>query len=404
MATIESPLEGIKVIELGTWVAVPTAAAILGDWGADVIKVENLNGDTVRGFTHSGNIEIKDIHFWWHLNNRNKRGITLDINKEPGREVLRKLIGKSDVFLTNSHPSILKRWNLEYGSLTKLNPRLVFANFTGLGEKGPDTNRPGFDRTAFWARGGFMHLLCEPGKIPPTQPLAPGDSISSMFIAGAVAASLLLRERTGRGQKVTLSLYQNAVWSLGWEVQAVLSAGIEAGWRYQHKALNPLSNRYQTKDGRWIELACVQSDPRWHPFCDAIGRTDLKQDPRFESEQKRRENNEVLISIINEAFSQKTCTEWEEILEQHGLLYERVWNLKEITNDPQAIENNFFAEVMHPSGKTMRLLNSPVRFNDAPASIRSLAPELGQHTEQVLLELGYEWEDIVRLKDEGVIG
>lgn len=400
----DGPLEGVKVVELASWVAVPTAAAILSDWGASVIKVENVNGgDPHRGIRRIENIEISDINFWWELDNRGKRGVAVDIRKEQGGEVVRKLVKDADVFLTNVPPQSLERRGLGYESLIKLNPRLIYLSFTGYGEVGVDKDKPGHDITSFWARGGFMHRLKAPDGIPTIQPIATGDQISSGYIAGAVSTALFAREKTGRGQKVSLSLYHNAVWALAYEVQTALSTGMEIRWRYLDKVINPLWNIYQTKDGRWIQLACLQSDRYWYPFCEAIEREDLKQDARFDSHLKREENNVVLISLIKEVISKKTSEEWERAFRKHDIVYEKAQSIEELVNDPQAVENGFFAEVKHPSGRCIKLVNSPVKFSETPSSIRATAPELGQHTEEVLLELGYDWDDIQELKEQKII-
>jgi len=404
MAVRNGPLEGVKVVELASWVAIPCCAAILGDWGARVIKVEPLGGgDPNRGFTHFENINVTDISFWWELTNRNKRSIAVDINQEQGREVLLKLIQDADVFLANINQRGLAKRGLDYDSLKKLNPKLIVVDFTGFGEVGPDKDKPGFDITAFWAGGGFMYKTGEPGKMPPTQPLAVGDQTSAMYLAGAVSTALYAREKTGKGQRVSLSLYHNAAWCLAWELQAVLSTNMEAHWRYQDRAVNPLWNVYQTKDGRWIQIACLQSDPSWHPLCDAIGHPELKEDSRFSSHQKREENNRALISIIVEALAQKTLAEWEELFIKHRIIHEAARSINEIANGPQAWENGVFAEVDHPSGKRIKLVNSPVKFSETPSTIRFTAPEYGQHTEEVLLEYGYSWDDIAKLKEQRLI-
>ncbi len=202
---------------------------------------------------------------------------------------------------------------------------------------------------------------------------------------------------------MTLSLYQNAVWSLGWELQAVLSAGVEDGWRYQKRASNPLSNKYLTKDGRWIEIACLQSDRHWPDFCKSIEREDLTGDSRFNTRLARQENCEALIKVIDEAFSKRTADEWEGVLTRNGIVFEKARSFKEIAADPQATQNGFFAEVEHPSGKRMKLVNSPAKFNGVSSPIRMTAPELGQDDEEVLLELGYTWEQISDLKEQKII-
>jgi crotonobetainyl-CoA:carnitine CoA-transferase CaiB-like acyl-CoA transferase len=400
----KGPLEGVKVIEMGTWIAVPGAAAILGDWGADVIKVENLEGgDPLRGIRRVENIEIKDMHFGWELVNRNKKSIAMDTRTEQGKEILYKLTKTVDIFMTNRVPRGTGQQGLDYTSLSRLKPRLIYVLFTGFGEIGPDREKAGYDITAFWARGGFMYKTGEPGRIPPTQPLSVGDQISAMYIAGAISTALFARERTGKGQKISLSLYQNAAWTIAWELQAFLYANEEIRWRYQDEAVNPLWNLYQTADKRWIQLACLQSDRHWYPFCEAIGREDLKQDSRFASDLKRGENSRSLVSLIKDIISNKTLEEWEKILRRHRIIYERCNSISEVVNDPQALENDFIVGIRHPSGHQLRLVNSPVKFSGTPSSIKSSAPEYGQNTEEILLELGYAWDNIAKFKEEGVI-
>jgi len=398
------PLEGVKVVELGTWVAVPGAVAILGDWGANVIKVENTKGgDPFRGLRRIRDIDFTDINTYYVMVNRNKRGIAIDLKKSKGKEVLYRLIESADVFLTNIPQKSLKKLRLGYQYLTKINRRLIYLHFSGFGELGPDKDKPGFDMTAFWTRGGFMHKLGEPGNPPPIQPSTLGDLTSAMMIAGTVSTALFSRERTGKGQKLEMSLYHNAAWCLSGEIQAVFTAAKEFGRFYQDKAVNPLWNVYQTKDERWIHLACVQPDPHWYPFCEAIEREDLKEDPRFNSMEKRQQNSKDLISLLNGIFCQKSAVEWTEILTKHNIIFERVLTITEVAKDPQAEENDFFGEIKHQSGRNIRVVNSPVKFSETPSSIRCSSPEFSQHTEEVLLELGYTWEDIVNFKGQGVI-
>lgn len=406
MSDKHGPLEGVKVIELGSWIAVPGATAILGDWGAQIIKVENIRGgDLLRGLTQVENIKIRDsdVNAFFVMINRNKRSIAIDIKKEQGREILAKLLERADVFLTNIEQGELEKRGLTYQNLTNLNRKLIYLHFTGYGEGGPDKDKPGYDIMAFWTRGGFMNKLMEPGKAPPAQPQALGDMTSAGFIAGAVSTALFAREKTGKGQKVEMSLYQNAAWCLGTEIELFLGAGKELRPIRQDGVLNPLWNVYQTRDGRWIYLACLQSDLYWHPLCEAIGREDLKADPRFNSMEKRTENNKALISLLDEAFSQKDAVEWEEVLRRYSIMFEKVRSIMEVARDPQAIENEFFGEIEHAPGKRITVINSPVKFSDTHSAIRGSAPEFAQHTEEILLELDYTWDDIVQLKSQEVI-
>lgn len=398
-------MEGVKIIELGHVVVMPSAAAILADWGADVIKVEAPEvGDQARGITRlEGGKFTNGIHYVFEVMNRNKRGITLNLKHEQGREITYELVKKADVFMSNFQPESLTKLGLDYQSLSPLNPRLVYATVSGYGNKGPNKDKPGYDYAAFWANSGIMDKVSDPNGLPRRQRPGIGDNITSMCIAGGISAALFACERTGRGQELSFSLYDTAVWTLQTDIQVALSRGKELPYGNIKKAVNPLWNAYQTKDGHWLELCMLQSDLFWSRFCHAIGLGHLEHEPRFESFQKREENCEALISMINEVFPSKTLVEWEEILEKNELFSCRVQTVSDVVNDPQAIENDFFMELDHPSGQRIKLVASPVLFNGVRPPIRLPAPELGQHTEEVLLELGYTWDDIVSFKDSGAI-
>ena len=396
------PLAGTKIVEMGSWVAVPAGAVILGDWGADIIKVEDIRGgDALRGFRNMEGFDVGEPHAWWNISNRNKRGIALNLQTEEGRTILLRLIETADVFMVNRHPERLKKWGLDWETVKKVNPGLIFLTFTGLGEEGPDKMKPGFDITSFWTRCGLMYKAQGVNEFPPFQPASAGDNTSSMIVAGAVCAALLAREKTGEGQRVSLSLYHTGVWAMNWEVQAYLSSGTEVPIQNRKKIRNPIWNTYKGKGGRWLMVAALQSELLWPAFCQAINREDLHDDPRFSSAEKRTENNQVLIAILDEVFAAKTVDEWNKILTENGIVCEKVQSFADITRDPQAIANNFFSEFMHPSGKPFKTVNSPVRFWETPASIKCPAPEFGQHTEEILLELNYTWEDITRFKEKG---
>jgi len=398
-------LEGVKIIEMGHVVAVPSAAAILADWGADVVKVEAPEvGDQMRGITRiEGGKLADDIHYVFETMNRNKRGITLNLKQEKGKNIMYELVRKSDVFMSNFQPATLAKLELGYQSLSQLNPRLVYASLSGYGNKGPGKDKPGYDYAAFWANSGLMDKLSDPDGVPRRQRPGVGDNTTSMCIAAGISAALFAREKTGRGQELSFSLYNTAVWTLQADIQVALSMGEELPYGDVNRAANPLWNTYRTKDGRWMELCMLQPDIFWPRFCNAIGLGHLEHDPRFESSQKREDNREALIAIIKDAFAGKTLIEWEEILGKNDLFNCRVQTVSEVVNDPQAIENGFFTELDHPSGRRIRLVASPVLFNGARPPIRRSAPELGQHTEEVLLELDYTWDDIATFRDTGSI-
>jgi crotonobetainyl-CoA:carnitine CoA-transferase CaiB-like acyl-CoA transferase len=401
---LAGPLEGIKVLELGHWVAVPSACAILSDWGAEVIKIEDpQGGDAIRGYTVIEGVKVGQINWYWELLNRNKRSIAINLKKERGREVAYKLIQRMDVFVSNFMPQALEDLRMDYETLSRLNPGLIYASLTGYGELGPDRDRPGYDYSAFWARSGIMNMLGEPDSPPPSQRPGMGDQVTSMLVAGAISAALLARQRTGRGQEVEFSLYHTAVWVLGRDVQTALFTGMDIHRTSRKEAKNPLWNTYQTKDGKWFQLVMIQSDRFWSNFCQAIGREDLINDPRYYSHEKREENHTSLVAIIEQALATKTASEWHKIFDEKGLIYGDARSISQVLADPQARENGFFTPIDHPTGTKLTLVNTPAKFKQTPASIKGPAPQLGQHTEEVLLELGYSWDDITELKNQNVI-
>ena len=392
-------IEGIRVIDMGHFVAVPSAGAILADWGAEVLKIEPLSGES-----HRGTMALLDSKVNWRfeVHNRNKRSLALDLKKEHGRDILYKLVTKSDVFMSNYELATLERLKLDYATLSQLNPRLVYAYLTGYGTSGPDKGRRGFDMAAAWARTGMQYLLAESGGPPPSQRGGVMDRTTGFHMVAGILASLLHSERTGKGQELELSLYHSGVWTLAADLQVALG-GLPLPIHDRAKALNPLVNTYRTRDGRWIQLVMLQSDLFWHDFCRAIERPELGNDPRFGNMRVRAENREELIRILDEVFAAKTAEEWERNLRAGNCIYGQVQTPEEVITDPQALANNFFAEIEHPVVGQTKLVTTPVKFHQNPASVRTVSPEIGQHTEEVLLELGYDWDDIARLKDKEII-
>jgi crotonobetainyl-CoA:carnitine CoA-transferase CaiB-like acyl-CoA transferase len=395
-------LEGINVISMGQVVAIPAASAVLADWGAQVIKLEPLSGEIHRGLVKLHGNDIGQINWMIQLLNRNSRGLALDLKKEAGKDILYRLVKKSDVFMSNYEMSSITKLKLNYSTLSQLNPRLIYAVINGYGASGPDKNERGYDFAAGWARSGMMHLIGEPGNNPVSQRAGMIDSIAGAHIVGAICASLLQRERTGKGQEIDVSLYHTAVWTLSMDIQAALSGG-EPTKRSRTTASNPLFNSYRTEDNRWFWLAMMQSDLSWPNFCHALERPDLENDSRFATMQLRTQNNVELINLIDEILCSRTLNEWEMIFRQHNIIYGRVQTPTEVIQDPQALANNFFQEIEYPGAGKIRLVASPTNFHQDPASIRTPAPEVGQHTEEILLELDYTWDDIAQLKEQKVI-
>ncbi len=411
-------LEGLKVLDMGHVVAVPAAGATMADWGADVLKIEPLTGELARGINSLSRevlpeelaegllgrlIDNAGGEFSWYVQllNRGKRGLAVNLKTDPGRELVYKLVRDADVFMTNYEASTLLKLKMDYETLVRHKSDLIYGILTGYGTEGPDKDERGFDFAAAWARSGAMYMIGEPGSIPAPQRGGMMDRVVGAHIVGGIMAALYHREKTGKGQKLEFSLYHTGVWTLAEDIQPAL-LGMTPMKHDRTCARNPLWNSYQTRDGLWFWLAMLQSDPSWADFCRAIGREDLENDERFNSMMARAENSAELVSIIDEILATKTREQWEKIFRENNCIYGRVATPVEVVNDPQALANNFFPSLCLPE-KEARTVATPVKFCQNPVSVRAPAPEVGQNNEEVLLELGYSWEDIAGLKEQGVI-
>jgi crotonobetainyl-CoA:carnitine CoA-transferase CaiB-like acyl-CoA transferase len=399
--------DGVTVVEYGHFLLVPTATAILADWGADVIKVENFRsgGDPVR-FAQA--IEgqppptfIKPS-LWFHYFNRNKRSIGINAMTPHGREIMYRLVQRADVFATNFDPRAVDKAQVDYESLKKVNPQLVYCQCSGYGTLGPDRYKPGFDYAAWWARSGMMDRISSPDNPRPQRP-GLGDNLTSTAVAGAIAAALFCRERTGVAQKVELSLYHTAVWGLMFDIGTALNQNVNLRQTDRKDVTNALWNCYKAKDGKWIMLVMPQTDLYWPSFCEAIGKPEWEKDARFDTFAKRIEQNKFLIRALDEILAGRDACEWERIAQEYDLVLGRIQSPTDVAADPQAWENGFFADVEYEPGKTFKAIRSPVKFSESESTIRSIAPELGQHTEEILLGLGYTWDDLSEFKKESTI-
>ena len=403
---MDGALTGIKVVEVAMWAAGPGGGAILADWGADVIKIEDPDGgDPFRGFltTGIGSSSGLTINGAFEIDNRNKRSVAVNIRAEEGQAIVYRLIQDADVFLTNLRPAALERYHLDYETLRAHNTKLIYVGVTGYGKTGPERDRAAFDYAGFWARSGIMATMGEPDAPPPSQRPGMGDHTTTLSVAAATSAALFARERTGVGQEVGLSLYRTAVWVDSIDIQTALLTRQDIP-RMSRKAMgNPLFNCYRAKDGKWLYLVMLQSDRHWPTFCEVIARKDLTNDPRFADTALRSQNAVELIAILDPIFVEKTQAEWALLLDTAGLFWGPVQTVEDVINDPQTKANGAFVPVAHPSGQQIEMVASPVDFSETPATIRHAAPGLGQNTEEILLTAGYSWEEMAKLRENGTV-
>ena len=396
------PLQGIKVLDFSTYAAAPICSMTLADWGADVIKIEPLMGDMFRYFGFIMMCPVQeDDNIQFEMDNRNKRGLSLNLKTHEGKEIIHKLLEAADVLVTNYRPKALESLGLDYEAVSKANPRLVYAYLNGYGDAGPDRDKPGFDLSAYFARSGILVEMPEPGS-PPLPALAGfGDHPTGTILAGGICAALLQRERTGKGCKVQTSLFNTALWNLQLNIASANNNAHLSPEEYDNlktrrkKPRSGLMNTYQSKDGRWITVMALEYDRYWRPFAEIVlQRPDLANDPRFNNQAAGFQHGEDLAAIIDEAFGKLAEHEIVTRLKAADIAHEVNLRWREIKNDAQALENGFIIERKMPSGRTDWVVGNPVRFNGERTTIRRGAPRLGEHNDEILSELGYGAERI----------
>jgi len=388
-------LQGLKVVEFASYIAAPGAAGILGDWGAEVVKVERPGGDSMRHIFADLKTDL-GANPTFDLDNRGKRGIVLDIGRPQGREALARLAADADVFITNVRPASLKRSGLDEATLRAANPRLVYCVVTGYGLEGPDAHKPGFDVTAFWARAGVAHMTAPKGADPFMLRSGFGDHITSLATVSAILAALYERERTGVGRLVQTSLLATGVYTVGSDMAVQLKFGRLASNRDRAHPLNPLATFYKSAEGRWFVHNPRGGTGDWPAFAAVAGRPDLVDDPRFKTGRDRRENSPALVAEFDQAFDALAFR-----LDAADLVWAPVQSPADVAADPQVAASGALVQVEDGQGGTYASPAAPARFPGADAEVRPAAPQLGEHTRAILAELGYDEAEVETMLAEG---
>jgi crotonobetainyl-CoA:carnitine CoA-transferase CaiB-like acyl-CoA transferase len=401
-----APLEGVRVLEVANWLAAPAAAALMADLGAEVIKVEPPEGDAFRGFQMSslGYQYPFAGNYGFELDNRGKRSISVALDKPGGPELVKRLARDADVFITNLVQTRRERYGLGFEDVRAVNPRLVYASFSGYGVRGPDRGRPGFDFAAFWARSGLMSLLGEPPSPPPLCRGGQGDHTTALNILAAVLAALRLRDRSGEGQHVEVTLQGTGIWTLAGDVQAALVSRENPSRHQRTQPANPIWNSYQAKDGLWVLLVMPMPDPYWPKFCAAIDKPEWAADPRYDSLAKRRAHSVELTKQVDAIFATRTRAEWAQRLDAQSLIWAPVATLTDVIDDPQVHEMGWFAPIDSPTLGKFETLGTPFKLYGADVGPRGPAPAAGEHTFEVLSAAGLTDDELAKLAADGVIG
>ncbi|MDZ4278919.1 MAG: CoA transferase [Dehalococcoidia bacterium] len=403
------PLAGIRVLNWSQFTP-SSAGYILGDLGADVIKIEHpVQGDAYRGMGRMYGEAMSMAggrHAGFEAVNRNQRSVTLDLKNDRGRAILYRLVKKSDVFFTNYTDAVAHKLGADYETLSKLHPKLIYASSSTYGPSGPWAGRRGFDQTA-QARSGLMYAMGEREFPEPVQTVSGvADQMGATILVQGILAALVARERQGTGQKIDVSLLGSMIHLQAIGVGVTSFRGKSWVRHGRKRARNPLTNHYRCADDKWLLFAEIQADRFWREFCQALGLEELEHDERFATAMGgRREHFAELIDILDETLASKPRDEWLRIFEEQDVpfAYSPVLDYYEVLDDPQVLENEYVVGFDHPAAGKIKVMGHPVRFSETPAQVQREAPEFGQHTEEVLQELGFSWEEIASLREQGVV-
>ncbi|MGI9600400.1 MAG: CaiB/BaiF CoA transferase family protein [Acidimicrobiales bacterium] len=399
---MNGPMDGVRVVELGVWVAGPAAGGILADWGADVVKVEPAAGDPSRTFQRmlGGDMPTNPP---FELDNRAKRSVVIDLTSSDGQALMDELLAEADVFVTNLRLGALQRLGLDYDSVAQRFPRLVYGHITGYGRDGPDADRAAYDIAAFWARSGIAAMLTPPDTDPPFQRGGMGDHSTGLAAAGAISAALFAREKTGEGQLVSTSLLRQGMYTIGFDINISLLWGLTLAVGQRDSIGNPSVNNYLAGDDRRFWIVGLEGDRHWPPLARAVGREEWLDDERFATARGRAENSTALIALLDEIFATRPLDEWAEIFAtEPDLFWAPVNSIDDLLADEQVRASGALIEVPDGSSSTT-MVASPADFGGTPWEPRGTAPALGQHTDEVLAAMGRSPADIAALRDQGTV-
>jgi crotonobetainyl-CoA:carnitine CoA-transferase CaiB-like acyl-CoA transferase len=403
---MQDVLAGVRVVEVAAWTFVPISGAVLAEWGADVIKIEHpQSGDPQRGLVSSGLVPgAGGVNFMFEIPNRGKRSVALDLSTDGGRELLYRLVETADVFVTNYLPDVRTRLRIDVDDIRARNPNVIYVRGHGQGARGPEAGRGGFDGASYWARGGLaMAFKDAKAEWPADQRPAFGDVLGGLTIAGGIAAAIARRERSGVPSIVDVSLLGMGLWSLAPDItSAKLYEGVELPTFDRDSIPNPLVGTYPTKDGRFISLLLLQADRFWPDLCQHLDRPDLLEDPRFADAAARYEHRRECIETLRTIFRSRTYDEWRERLQSLQGVWAPLQTPLEVHEDVQVAANGYLEPIIAESGNEFVLPANPVQFDETPASVRR-APDHGEHTDEVLLELGLSYDEIIEHKVTGAV-
>ena len=396
------PLAGLRVLDISSFIAAPAAATVLGDWGAEVIKIEGPDGDPNRRIMHdSSNYPKSAVNYPWQMDSRNKRSLVLDLKQAEARAVLDRLLVNTDILICNFPPPVRDKLKLAYVDVKKVNPKLIYASLTGYGETGPDRDRPGFDATAYFARSGLLDAQRYEGGPPGVPGPAQGDRATAMTLVSAILMALMHRTKTGEGSWVGTSLLGNGLWSCGVIAQAALVGAYLPHRPPPDRPRSALGNIYRTQDDRWLQLTIVRADKLWAPLCKAMGLEALIDDPRFAKEPERRANAPELAAILSKTFATRPYEHWRDALAAESVTFGVISRPQDVPDDQQAVACGAVVETAIPD--MPRTLADPIRLGFATQRIAKPAPALGEHSEEILREAGLSAQEVASLKASGAV-